>query len=70
MADRYASFFGPVLPQAADAPDAVSFEELRRIQERRAELERTREAEPAWPEHRRHETILPAPNPRHGMRVA
>jgi hypothetical protein len=59
MADRNPSFFGPVLPQAADAPDAFSFEELQRIRARRMEADLLRAGSSGWPEQRRFQTIYP-----------
>ena len=60
VADRNPSFFGPVLPVENDEP-AFSFEELRRIRAMRAEADRARTGESAWPEERRFATIYPAP---------
>jgi hypothetical protein len=56
MADRHKSFFGPVLPQAADAPPAITWGELQKIRARRLEADLVRAAGPAWPEQRRFET--------------
>jgi len=67
MADRDASFFGPVLPQPADAPEAFSLDELQRIRGRRIEADLLRTASPAWPAHRRFRTLYPrTPSPRPG----
>jgi hypothetical protein len=61
VADRDKSFFGPVLPQAEDAPDAFSFEELQRIQARRLEVDLVKAASPAWPTTRRFKSIYALP---------
>jgi len=60
MGDRDASFFGPVLPQEADAPEAFSFEELQRIRGRRIEADLLRTAPQVWAGRRR-QTIYPLP---------
>jgi len=60
MADRYPSFFGPVLPQAADAPEAFTFAELQQIRGRRIEADMQRTAPQTWAEGRR-QTIYPPP---------
>jgi hypothetical protein len=59
MADRNPSFFGPVLPQAPDAPEAFSFDELQRIRGRRIEVEVLRSKGSGWPSHRRFQTLYP-----------
>ena len=63
MADRYPSFFGPVLPQAADAPEAFTFAELQQIRGRRIEADMQRTAPQTWPEGCRRRTIYPPPAP-------
>ncbi|HEY2517398.1 MAG TPA: hypothetical protein VGI39_41280 [Polyangiaceae bacterium] len=63
MADRYPSFFGPILPQRPDAPEAFTPEELVQIRARRIEADVVRAAAPAWPERRRFETMVPAAPP-------
>ena len=60
MADRDASFFGPILPQPADAPEAFSFDELQRIRAKRVEADLLRAGPSAWPATRRFKTIYPA----------
>jgi len=40
--DRDATWWGPVLPQDPDAPEAFSPEQLERIQRARAEIDRER----------------------------
>jgi len=59
MADRNPSFFGAVLPQAADAPEAFSFDDLQRIRGRRIEADLLRTRGTAWPAQRRFETMYP-----------
>jgi hypothetical protein len=61
MADRDASFFGPVLPQPADAPEAFSFDELARIRANRVAADLLRAGPSAWPAKRRFQTMYPAP---------
>jgi len=63
MADRDASFFGPILPQPADAPEAFSFDELQRIRANRIAADMLRHGPSAWPERRRFKTIRPGPRP-------
>jgi hypothetical protein len=73
MADRNPSFFGPVLPQAADAPEAFSFDELQRIRGRRIEMDIVRTQGTAWPAQRRFETMYPfsvRPDGTHVVRFA
>ena len=60
MADRNPSFFGPVLPQEKDAPEAFSADELQRIRGRRIEVEVMRAAGSAWPLTHRFRTMYPA----------
>ena len=64
MADRYASFFGPILPQAEDAPPAFTDDQLVFIQARRIEADIERAQPAAWTRQRRFATILPAPRRR------
>ena len=59
MADRHASFFGPVLPQDPDAPDAFSWDELQRIRAARVEADLLRAGPSAWSQTRRFQTMLP-----------
>jgi hypothetical protein len=60
VADRNPSFFGPVLPQRPDAPEAFTAQELTAIRARRMEADLLRAGSSAWPERRRFETMLPA----------
>ncbi len=62
MADRDASFFGPILPQPADAPEAFSFDELQRIRARRIAADLLRAGPSGWPERRRFPMIYPPPH--------
>ena len=62
MGDRDASFFGPVLPQEPDAPEAFSFAELQRIRGRRIEADLLRTAPQVWAEGRRR-TMYPVAVP-------
>lgn len=59
MADRNPSFFGPVLPQAEDAPEAFSASEIVKIRARRIEADLVKAHGSAFPATRRFETILP-----------
>jgi len=59
MADRDASFFGPVLPQPADAPEAFSFDELQRIRANRVAADLLRYGPSAWPAKHRFQTMYP-----------
>ncbi len=59
MADRHPSFFGPVLPQDPEAPEAFSAAELQRIRGRRIEADMQRMGPSAWPAERRFPTMLP-----------
>ena len=61
MADRYPSFFGPVLPQEPDAPEAFSFAELQQIRGRRIEADIQRTAPQIWAEGGRRPTLYPLP---------
>jgi hypothetical protein len=61
--DRNPSFFGPVLPQTEDAPDAFSFDELQRIRGRRIEADLLRTSGAAWPLERRFQTMYPCSLP-------
>jgi hypothetical protein len=61
MADRNPSFYGPILPQPPNAPDAFSFEELRKIRDRRRAADDALRVGSAWPERRRFETLYPPP---------
>jgi hypothetical protein len=70
MADVHPSFYGPILPQPAGAPEAFTFEELRQIRARRLAADRLREAEGAWPAQRRFRTIYPGPQTSDASRVA
>lgn len=73
MADRNPSFFGPVLPQAPDAPEAFSFDELQQIRGRRIEAELLRTRATAWPSRRRFTTMYPfsvLPDGKHVVRYA
>ena len=49
MGDRYPSFFGPVLPQAPDAPEAFTAQELVAIRARRLEADLALAGSTAWP---------------------
>lgn len=60
MADRHASFFGPVLPTADHATEAFSAEELVQIRARRLAVDVPRAKCAAWPETRRFQTLYPA----------
>jgi hypothetical protein len=64
MADRDASFFGPVLETADDSVEAFSGEEIVRIRARRIAANLSR-AQAAWPGTRRFKTLYPAAAPRH-----
>jgi hypothetical protein len=73
MADRNPSFFGPVLPQAPDAPEAFSFDELQRVRGRRIEADLLRTRGTAWPAQRRFKTMYPfsvLPDGTHVVRFA
>jgi len=59
MADRDASFFGPILPQPADAPEAFSFDELQRIRANRVAADLLRHGPSAWPAKHRFQTMYP-----------
>jgi hypothetical protein len=61
MADRNDSFFGPVLPQDPDAPEAFSFDEIQRIRAARMAADLLRTGPSAWPERPRHRMLLPQP---------
>lgn len=64
MGDRYASFFGPILPQEEDAPPAFTDDQLVFIRARRIEADMASTQPAAWPQRRRFATILPAPRRR------
>jgi hypothetical protein len=59
MADRDASFFGPILPQKPLAPEAFSFDELQRIRANRMAADLLRAGPSGWPERRRFRTMYP-----------
>jgi hypothetical protein len=59
MADRDASFFGPILPQPWNAPEAFSFDELQRIRANRIAADMLRHGPSAWPERHRFQTMYP-----------
>jgi hypothetical protein len=61
MADRDASFFGPILPQPPEAPEAFSFDELQRIRANRIVADLARHGPSAWPEAHRFRTMYPPP---------
>jgi len=65
VADRYPSFFGPVLPQEEGAPEAFTEEELLAMRPRRLEVELLRLLEgSAFPAQRRFETMFLVNDPR------
>lgn len=63
MADRDASFFGPVLPQPPDAPEAFSWDELHRIRANRIAADLVRAGPSVWCEKRRFQTMYPPKKP-------
>jgi hypothetical protein len=60
MADRDASFFGPILPQPVNAREAFSFDELQRIRANRIAADLVLRGQSAWPERRRFRTMYPS----------
>ena len=63
MADRDASFFGPILPQPPNAPEAFWFDELQRIRANRIAADLLRTAPSGFPERQRFRMIYPVARP-------